>query len=451
MTSRLLDVRHDLVWPDTGPVATLRSAAGLSAFLRTGEAPTGEQVREFLVLDPTFPRSMLHSAQRAETAVRGLQMLGGVDDGELVREVGLMRSRLEFAGGMPRPRRDRPARPRHPALGCRDGRSRGRRLLPPGRHDRVEPLMSSGRRLRISHRTGYRYTAPVAASFNEVRMTPRDADGQMLLSHQLQVSPRASVQAYVDYWGALVQSFDVHEEHEVLEILATSLVDVPYGRAAARGRRLGRRHQHRDRRPLGRVPRADRARRRRARGPGARRDRRGAAPRGHARAGGPRRRRRDPRPDLLQRQRDRRDHDRGRGVGGRRRRLPGLLAHAALAAAPARHPGPLRQRLPPRRGGGARSHGRRREPRVDRGVERRLGGLRPHQRPHRSGRRTSSSPAVATTPTSRRSRASTPAARASPSASPSRSPSSPSDLPCHDIHARPAARERHDMGIVPEV
>jgi len=93
----------------------------------------------------------------------------------------------------------------------------------------------SGRRLRITHRTGYRYKAPVAASFNEVRMTPRDADGQMLLSHQLQVSPRASVQAYVDYWGALVQSFDVHEEHEVLEIVATSLVDVPGGHTAAPG------------------------------------------------------------------------------------------------------------------------------------------------------------------------------------------------------------------------
>ena len=84
-----------------------------------------------------------------------------------------------------------------------------------------------GRRLRITHRTGYRYVAPVQASFNEVRMTPRDAEGQVLLSHQLQVSPRASVQAYVDYWGALVQSFDVHEEHDVLEIVATSLVDVP--------------------------------------------------------------------------------------------------------------------------------------------------------------------------------------------------------------------------------
>ena len=92
-----------------------------------------------------------------------------------------------------------------------------------------------GRRLRITHRTGYRYTEPVTASFNEVRMTPRDADGQMLLSHQLQVSPRASVQAYVDYWGALVQSFDVHEEHDVLEIVATSLVDVPYGRPHGAG------------------------------------------------------------------------------------------------------------------------------------------------------------------------------------------------------------------------
>ena len=93
----------------------------------------------------------------------------------------------------------------------------------------------AGRRLRITHRTGYRYAAPVVASFNEVRMTPRDADGQMLLSHQLQVSPRATVQAYTDYWGALVQSFDVHEEHEVLEIVASSLVDVPVAKPPAPG------------------------------------------------------------------------------------------------------------------------------------------------------------------------------------------------------------------------
>jgi uncharacterized alpha-E superfamily protein len=98
MTARLLDVRHDLGWPDTGPVAALRSAAAYSPFLRTGETPSGDRVREFLVLDPTFPRSMLQSARSAEAACRTLQLFGG-DDDDLLREVGLMRARLEFASG----------------------------------------------------------------------------------------------------------------------------------------------------------------------------------------------------------------------------------------------------------------------------------------------------------------------------------------------------------------
>jgi uncharacterized alpha-E superfamily protein len=101
MTARLLDVRHDLGWPETGPVATLRSAAAYSPFLRTGETPSGDRVREFLVLDPSFPRSMLQSARSAEAACRTLQMFGG-DDDDLLREVGLMRARLEFASGTDR-------------------------------------------------------------------------------------------------------------------------------------------------------------------------------------------------------------------------------------------------------------------------------------------------------------------------------------------------------------
>lgn len=103
MTARLLDVRHELGWPETGPVATLRSAAAYSPFLRTGETPSGERVREFLVLDPTFPRSMLQSARSAEAACRTLQLFGG-DDDDLLREVGLMRARLEFASGTHDPR-----------------------------------------------------------------------------------------------------------------------------------------------------------------------------------------------------------------------------------------------------------------------------------------------------------------------------------------------------------
>ena len=82
-----------------------------------------------------------------------------------------------------------------------------------------------GRRLRIQHRTGYRYASPVVSSFNEVRMTPVDDDGQVLISHELRVEPRAAVLVYTDYWGAKVESFDTHEPHDVLEVIATSTVD----------------------------------------------------------------------------------------------------------------------------------------------------------------------------------------------------------------------------------
>ncbi|MDP1875954.1 MAG: transglutaminase family protein [Actinomycetota bacterium] len=84
-----------------------------------------------------------------------------------------------------------------------------------------------GRRLHITHRTGYRYADVVDASFNEVRMTPLTGDGQFLLSHTLEVHPSASIQTYGDYWGAQVESFNVHVPHRVLEIIAISTVDTP--------------------------------------------------------------------------------------------------------------------------------------------------------------------------------------------------------------------------------
>lgn len=84
-----------------------------------------------------------------------------------------------------------------------------------------------GRRLQISHHTGYQYSAPVEASFNEVRMTPLSEDGQVLLSHSLTVEPHANVHTYTDYWGAFVESFDVHTPHRMLQIISTSTVDIP--------------------------------------------------------------------------------------------------------------------------------------------------------------------------------------------------------------------------------
>ncbi len=87
--------------------------------------------------------------------------------------------------------------------------------------------MSRGRRLQITHKTGYRYADVVDASFNEVRMTPLDTGGQVLLSHHLYVTPGATPMVYTDYWGAFVESFDVHVPHRQLEIVATSTVDTP--------------------------------------------------------------------------------------------------------------------------------------------------------------------------------------------------------------------------------
>lgn len=96
MTARLLAVQHDAVWPESGSVATLRSAAAHSAYLRRA-APDGDGVREFLVLDPDFPRSMRRSAVEAEEAVRSIMALGAGGGTELLREVGMLRSALEFA------------------------------------------------------------------------------------------------------------------------------------------------------------------------------------------------------------------------------------------------------------------------------------------------------------------------------------------------------------------
>jgi uncharacterized alpha-E superfamily protein len=107
MTARLLAVRHDQLWPDSGPVATLRAAGAFSAYLRSGVPVTGDDVRSFLVCDPDFPRSMRRGAAAAEAAVRRLERLGTVDGGALLREVGMLSSSLEYATSPDRDEVDR--------------------------------------------------------------------------------------------------------------------------------------------------------------------------------------------------------------------------------------------------------------------------------------------------------------------------------------------------------
>ncbi|MDP3971722.1 MAG: transglutaminase family protein [Candidatus Nanopelagicales bacterium] len=90
-------------------------------------------------------------------------------------------------------------------------------------------------RLEVVHTTGMKYLSPVTVSFNEVRMTPADVYGQLLINHDLKITPTARVQAYVDYWGTLVEAFDVHDSHTTLEVVSRNVVDTPSPRPLPEG------------------------------------------------------------------------------------------------------------------------------------------------------------------------------------------------------------------------
>ena len=104
MTSRLLDINHEALWPQAGAATTLRAAGGFNLFLRTQRAMSGEQVRGFLLLDPTFPRSTLQAASAAERAVRQMAAYGSPQQtSALLRTVGILRAEMEFASVNPTP------------------------------------------------------------------------------------------------------------------------------------------------------------------------------------------------------------------------------------------------------------------------------------------------------------------------------------------------------------
>ncbi|CAN5164878.1 transglutaminase family protein [soil metagenome] len=81
-------------------------------------------------------------------------------------------------------------------------------------------------RLRIKHITGFQYDGEVTASYNEARMLPVSADGQLVLYSNLEISPISSNHSYVDYWGTRVSSFEIVTPHGQLSLTATSLVEV---------------------------------------------------------------------------------------------------------------------------------------------------------------------------------------------------------------------------------
>lgn len=82
-----------------------------------------------------------------------------------------------------------------------------------------------GWRIRVVHTTGYRYSAPVTRSYNEVRLNPRSDSRQNVVVTRVETVPATRAYRYTDYWGTSVTSFDLHAPHTELEVVATSVVE----------------------------------------------------------------------------------------------------------------------------------------------------------------------------------------------------------------------------------
>jgi transglutaminase-like putative cysteine protease len=90
---------------------------------------------------------------------------------------------------------------------------------------------ASRQRLRILHRTGFRYDGVVATSYNEARMTPVSTSAQSVLAARVTVEPVSWTYTYRDYWDTQVTAFDVVVPHRELAVVSSSTVEVFPGAA----------------------------------------------------------------------------------------------------------------------------------------------------------------------------------------------------------------------------
>ncbi|MHB1535072.1 MAG: transglutaminase family protein [Acidimicrobiales bacterium] len=83
-------------------------------------------------------------------------------------------------------------------------------------------------KLHIRHATGFRYRGEVTSSYNEARVTPLSTDRQLAVETAVEVTPATRTFRYWDYWGTLVDAFDIHEPHTELSVVGTSVVETSY-------------------------------------------------------------------------------------------------------------------------------------------------------------------------------------------------------------------------------
>ncbi len=80
--------------------------------------------------------------------------------------------------------------------------------------------------LQVTHETRYRYTPPVRTAQHMAHLAPRDGPGQRVLSHRLEISPRAAPPVENrDAFGNRRTFFSLHAAHDELVVTAQSIVE----------------------------------------------------------------------------------------------------------------------------------------------------------------------------------------------------------------------------------
>src|SRR5699024_3815733 len=78
----------------------------------------------------------------------------------------------------------------------------------------------------VIHRTSYSYDGPIAKSSHRLHLRPVFDARQRVVSHDLRISPEASMVEFEDVFGNMAARFELTEPYEALEVTAESVVDL---------------------------------------------------------------------------------------------------------------------------------------------------------------------------------------------------------------------------------
>ena len=89
--------------------------------------------------------------------------------------------------------------------------------------------------VKVEHSTLFEYDNPIYETATEVRLHPDNnhAAPQRCASFKLEVDPPATIFEYTDFYGNIVNHFNLLQSHKQVKIVATSVVETGIGHCAA--------------------------------------------------------------------------------------------------------------------------------------------------------------------------------------------------------------------------